>query len=109
MSSNGQNIGKIIQVIGPVVDMDFSGGVLPAINNAIHIKRKTIEDVEDTLIVEVQQHLGENRVRAVAMDSTDGLVRGLEGVDMGEPITVPVGPEVLGRLLNVTGEEIDGK
>ena len=109
MSSNGQNIGKIIQVIGPVVDLDFSGGSLPSINNAVHIKRKTIEDVEDTLVVEVQQHLGENRVRAVAMDSTDGLVRGMEGVDMGEPISVPVGPEVLGRLINVTGDEIDGK
>lgn len=109
MTSNGVNKGKIIQIIGPVVDIDFSGNEIPAINNALHIKRKTIEDVEDTLVVEVQQHLGENRVRAVAMDSTDGLVRGMEAVDTGEPIMVPVGDEVLGRLLNVTGDTIDGK
>jgi F-type H+/Na+-transporting ATPase subunit beta len=109
MSNNGKNVGKIIQIIGPVLDIDFSGGELPAVNNAVHIKRKTIEGLDDTLVVEVQQHLGESRVRAVAMDSTDGLVRGMEGVDTGAPIQIPVGPEVLGRLLNVTGQTIDGK
>lgn len=104
-----KNIGKVIQVIGPVVDLDFAGGELPAIYNALHIPRKTTEGVEDILVCEVQQHLGESQVRAVAMDSTDGLVRGMEAVDQGEPITVPVGDEVLGRLINVTGNEIDGK
>lgn len=109
MSTNGINKGKIIQVIGPVVDLDFTGGELPAINNAINIKRTTIEGVQDTLVCEVQQHLGEHRVRAVAMDSTDGLVRGMEGSDTGQPIMVFVGPEVLGRLVNVIGDTIDGK
>jgi len=104
-----KNTGKIIQVIGPVVDLDFSGGELPAIYNALHIPRKTTEGVEDVLVCEVQQHLGESQVRAVAMDSTDGLVRGMEAVDQGEAISVPVGSEVLGRLINVTGNEIDGK
>jgi F-type H+-transporting ATPase subunit beta len=103
------NIGKISQVIGPVIDVDFSEGQLPPINNALHIKRTTIEGKEETLVTEVQQHLGENRVRTVAMDSTDGLVRGMEAVDTGEPIMIPVGPEVLGRLINITGHTIDGK
>ena len=109
MSGNGINKGKIIQVIGPVVDIDFSEGYLPAINNAINIKRTTIEGTEGTLVVEVQQHLGESRVRTVAMDSTDGLVRGMEAIDTGSPIMIPVGKEVLGRLLNVLGEPIDDK
>ncbi len=109
MSEKKLNIGKISQVIGPVLDVDFSKGHLPAINNALMIKRTTIEGKEDILITEVQQHLGEDRVRTVAMDSTDGLVRGMEVVDTGEPIMIPVGPEVLGRLINITGHTIDGK
>lgn len=109
MSNNGINKGKIVQIIGPVLDIDFSGGTLPAINNAIEIKRKTQDGKDDVLITEVQQHLGESRVRTVAMDSTDGLVRGMEGIDTGNPILIPVGPEVLGRLINVTGGTIDGK
>jgi F-type H+/Na+-transporting ATPase subunit beta len=109
MADNGINKGKIIQIIGPVLDIDFSGGSLPSINNAIQIKRKNYEGQEEVLITEVQQHLGESRVRTVAMDSTDGLVRGMEAVDTGEPISIPVGPEVLGRLINVTGDTIDGK
>jgi F-type H+-transporting ATPase subunit beta len=109
MANNGINKGNVVQVIGPVVDIDFSKGTLPAINNAISIKRKTIEGTEENLIVEVQQHLGESRVRTVAMDSTDGLVRGMEAIDTGAPITIPVGVEVLGRLLNVLGEPIDNK
>lgn len=103
------NIGKISQVIGPVIDVDFSKGQLPSINNALSIKRTTIEGKEDILITEVQQHLGEDRVRTVAMDSTDGLIRGMDVVDTGEPIMIPVGPEVLGRLINITGHTIDGK
>jgi F-type H+-transporting ATPase subunit beta len=101
------NEGKIVQIIGPVVDIDFSGGKLPEIMNAVRIPRKNIEGIEEDLIVEVQQQLGEDRVRTVAMDSTDGLVRGMKAFDTGGPITVPVGPEVLGRLINVIGEGID--
>lgn len=100
--------GTIIQVIGPVVDIDFEGGKLPSIYNSIKIPRIDLEGKEQELIVEVQQHLGENRVRTVAMDSTDGLVRGMKAFDTGEPISVPVGPETLGRLINVIGEGIDG-
>lgn len=108
MAQNPINEGKIVQIIGPVVDIDFSGGKLPEIYHALRISRKTIEGVEDVLIAEVQQHLGEDRVRAVAMDSTDGLVRGMTAIDTGEPIEIPVGPEVLGRLINITGHAIDG-
>jgi len=101
------NEGTIVQVIGPVVDIDFSNNSLPAIFNAIRIPRTTAEGTKEDLICEVQQHLGEDRVRTVAMDSTDGLVRGMKAHDSGEPIMVPVGPKILGRLLNVTGEAID--
>jgi F-type H+-transporting ATPase subunit beta len=99
------NKGKIVQVIGPVVDVEFSNGQLPKIFNASIVKRPDGSD----LVLEVQQHLGENRVRAVAMDSTDGLMRGIEVIDTGEPITMPVGEQVLGRLLNVIGDPIDEK
>lgn len=101
------NEGKIVQVIGPVVDIDFSGGTLPAILNAINVPRKNIEGVTEDLVCEVQQHLGEERVRTVAMDSTDGLVRGMKAIDTGSPIRVPVGPGTLGRLINVIGNGID--
>ena len=99
------NKGKITQIIGPVVDMEFNENELPAIYNALKIIR---EDGSE-LVLEVQQHLGENIVRCVAMDATEGLMRGLDGIDTGEPISVPVGPEVLGRLLNVVGNPIDEK
>jgi F-type H+-transporting ATPase subunit beta len=102
------NEGKIVQIIGPVVDIDFSGGKLPEIMNAVRIPRKNVEGIDEDLIVEVQQQLGEDRVRTVAMDSTDGLMRGMAAHDTGAPITVPVGPAVLGRLINVLGEGIDG-
>jgi F-type H+/Na+-transporting ATPase subunit beta len=102
------NEGKIVQVIGPVVDIDFSGGKLPEIMNAVRIPRKNVEGIEEDLIVEVQQQLGEDRVRTVAMDSTDGLVRGMHAYDTSASITVPVGPAVLGRLINVLGVGIDG-
>jgi F-type H+-transporting ATPase subunit beta len=101
------NEGKIVQVIGPVVDIDFSGGKLPSILNAVKIPRKNIEGVQEDLICEVQQHLGEERVRTVAMDSTDGLVREMKAYDLGAPIQVPVGPSTLGRLINVIGHGID--
>jgi F-type H+-transporting ATPase subunit beta len=100
--------GKIIQVIGPVVDIEFEEGHLPEILHAIRIPRTTTEGDQNDLIVEVQQHLGEDRVRAIAMDSTDGLVRGMDSFDTKQPISVPVGPETLGRLINVIGNGIDG-
>src|SRR5574340_1419366 len=102
------NIGKIVQVIGPVVDLAFEEGQLPSIMNAIAITNPTINDQEDNLIVEVAQHLGDNVVRCVAMDITDGLVRGMTAKDTGKPITVPAGPECLGRIMNVVGRPVDG-
>lgn len=98
------NKGKIAQVIGPVVDVDFEKGQLPKILNALYIDR---ED-GSRLFLEVAQHLGENRVRTIAMDSTDGLVRQAEIVDTGENISMPVGEDIRGRLFNVVGEAIDG-
>ena len=100
--------GKIVQIIGPVVDIDFSGGKLPSILNAIRIPMGDGNAKKEELIVEVQQHLGDNRVRTVAMDSTDGLARGITCYDTGGPISIPVGPATLGRLINVIGEGIDG-
>ncbi len=98
------NVGKVVQVIGPVVDVEFFSDELPQINHAIKI-----EDKEQgiNLVTEVAQHLGDNIVRAVAMSSTDGLVRGMAAVDTGAPITVPVGEECLGRLFNLLGQTID--
>lgn len=98
------NKGKVAQVIGPVVDVDFNQGELPAVLNALYIER---ED-NDKLYLEVAQHLGENRVRTIAMDSTDGLVRQKEVIDTGSPISIPVGDDIRGRLFNVVGETIDG-
>ncbi len=104
-----ENIGHIIQVIGPVVDVDFGDGEVPSVFNALNIKMKDEEGKETILVCEVQQHLGEDRVRTVAMDSTDGLVRGMPVYDTGAPISVPVGSEVLGRMVNITGNPIDGQ
>ncbi len=95
--------GRIIQVIGPTVDVEFPEGHLPAIHNALKIEREGFSD----LVLEVQMHLGENKVRTVAMDSTDGLVRRQKVADLGEPISVPVGEGLLGRIINVIGEPID--
>lgn len=100
-SSNEKSIGKVTQVLGAVVDVQFEG-TLPAILNAL-----TLENEGKELVLEVAQHLGENTVRAIAMDSTDGLVRGQTVVDTGAPISVPVGPKTLGRIMNVVGEAID--
>ena len=99
-----KNKGAIVQVIGPVVDVQFAPGNLPAIKNAINIKD---EQKNISLVVEVAQHLGNDTARCVAMSSTDGLVRGMEVIDTGAPITVPVGKEVLGRVFNLLGEPID--
>jgi len=104
----GMNIGTVVQVIGPVVDVAFEEGKLPNIMNAIAITNAAINDQEDNLIVEVAQHLGDNVVRCIAMDITDGMVRGMKAKDLGQPITVPVGKECLGRILNVVGRPVDG-
>ena len=101
------NIGRVKQVIGPVVDVSLQnreGSKLPEIFNALTISRKD----GSTLILEVQQHLGESSVRAISMDSTEGLVRGEEVTDTGAPISMPVGDEIRGRLFNVVGQAIDG-
>ncbi|GMV21020.1 MAG: ATP synthase subunit beta [Acidimicrobiia bacterium] len=99
-------VGKVVQIIGPVVDVEFEGGYLPEIYNAVRITGQSGNDTID-VIVEVEQHLGENRVRTVAMKPTDGLQRGMTATDMGAPISMPVGPETLGRVLNVLGEPVD--
>src|ERR671918_693486 len=116
--------GKVIQITGPVVDVEFPPGDLPAIYNALEIRRpkearraagdgdgkgEPVSGLDDTLVVEVQQHLGNNWVRTVAMSTTDGLSRGLDAVDTGGPITVPVGENTLGRVFDVLGHPIDGK
>ena len=99
-------VGKVVQIIGPVVDIEFAGGDLPAIYNAVRITGQAGTNTVD-VIVEVEQHLGENRVRTVAMKATDGLQRGMEATDEGGPISMPVGPQTLGRVLNVLGEPVD--
>ena len=99
--------GKVVQVIGPVVDVEFSDGKLPKILNALKVTNPGISKDADNLTLEVAQHLGENTVRAIAMDTSDGLVRGMEVRDTGNPIAMPVGPECLGRILNVVGEPVD--
>lgn len=100
-----QNKGKITQIVGAVLDIKFTEGKLPAIYEAIHITRANGE----LLVVEVAQHLGDETVRCIAMGPTDGLVRGMEAVATGSPITVPVGENTLGRIFNVTGDPIDNK
>ena len=99
--------GKVVQVIGPVIDIEFTGG-LPEIYNAVRIVSEARPGVEKIdVVAEVEQHLGENRVRAVAMKPTDGMTRGMDVIDTGDAIKVPVGPETLGRVLNVLGEPVD--
>ena len=102
-----KNIGKITQVIGPVIDVEFEKGKLPSIFNALRVTNKSLNDDDWNLVCEVASHLGENTVRAVSMDSTDGLVRGMEVWDLGEMMTMPVGHEVLGRIVNVIGDPVD--
>src|ERR1700692_1395394 len=96
-----QTNGHINQVLGNVVDVEFRNGALPTIFNAVKVTNPGIDDQKWNLVLEVQQHLGENTVRCIAMDSTEGLVRGMQVSDTGSPITVPVGPETLGLLINV--------
>jgi F-type H+-transporting ATPase subunit beta len=99
--------GRINQVLGNVVDVEFGPGTLPPIFSALRVSNPSISDEAGNLVLEVQQHLGENTVRCIAMDSTDGLVRGMEAANTGAPISVPVGPGTLGRIMNVTGNAID--
>ncbi len=100
-------VGKIVQVIGPVVDVEFPAGQLPKILNALKLTNPSISDQADNLVLEVAQHLGESTVRAIAMDSTDGLMRGIDVKDTGKPIMMPVGSACLGRILNVVGLPVD--
>ena len=104
----GENIGKITQVLGPVVDVEFEQGKLPTIYTSLLISNPAINDEPDNLVIEVAQHLGDNVVRTIAMDVTDGLVRGMSVKDTGKPILMPVGEAGLGRILNVVGKPVDG-
>jgi F-type H+-transporting ATPase subunit beta len=102
-----QNIGKISQVIGAVIDVEFEPGKLPEIYHALRVTNPAIDDRENNLVLEVAQHLGENSVRTIAMDSTDGLKRGQAVIDTGKQICAPVGHKTLGRIMNVIGEPVD--
>ena len=104
-ASNQQ--GRVVQVIGPVVDVEFTSAELPEINTALTLNNPAIDNKPDNLVVEVAQHLGEHTVRCVAMDTTDGLVRGMPVTNTGAPIRMPVGKEVLGRIVNVVGRPVD--
>jgi len=101
------NFGKVVQVIGPVLDVEFESEHLPELYNALRIREKTDAGTDIDVVVEVQQHIGRNQVRAVAMSSTDAVVRGMKVEDTGGPITVPVGEAALGRILNVLGNPVD--
>src|SRR5450756_2356228 len=101
------NFGKVVQVIGPVLDVEFESEHLPELYNALRIREKTDAGANIDVVVEVQQHIGRNQVRAVAMSSTDAVVRGMKVEDTGGPITVPVGEAALGRILNVLGNPVD--
>ena len=108
MTEEKNNVGKIVQIIGPVVDVEFSKGMLPRIQNAIKIKRDLVlADQSEELVMEVAQQIGDRRVRCIALASTDGLKRDMTAIDTGNPITVPVGRATLGRLMNVVGLPID--
>ena len=108
MQRQSTNIGKVVQVIGPVLDVEFEAEHLPELYNALEIDAARRDGgTRSSVVAEVQQHIGRNQVRAVAMSSTDGVVRGMEVVDTGGPITVPVGAPALGRILNVLGEPVD--
>ena len=105
MTITAEKEGFITQVIGPVIDVEFKSGILPEINDSIEI----IVDDKNKIVAEVQQHLGENRIRAVAMSSTDGIKRGMKVINTQEPIKIPVGKNILGRILNVLGEPVDNE
>src|SRR6516225_5269840 len=103
-----ENIGKVIQIAGPAVDVQFSESALPPIYEALRVTSEGFNVPQPiNVILEVQQHLGEGRVRCVAMEATDGMVRGMKAIDLGGPISVPVGKGTLGRVMNVIGEPVD--
>jgi F-type H+-transporting ATPase subunit beta len=102
-----ENVGRVVQVIGPVLDVEFEADRLPEIYNAIEVQTRSESGADISVVAEVQQHIGRNQVRAVAMSSTDGVQRGMEAVDTGSSITVPVGEAALGRILNVIGNPVD--
>src|SRR2546429_7144712 len=106
-TAGARNVGRVVQVIGPVLDVEFEPEHLPELYNAVVIDHAGNGAPAIRLTAEVQQHIGRNQVRAVAMSSTDGVVRGMAVVDTGQPITVPVGEAALGRILNVLGEPVD--
>src|SRR5262244_87471 len=102
------NIGKVVQIAGPAVDVQFTEAALPPIYEALKVTSEGFDVPKPvSVILEVQQHLGEGRVRTVAMEATDGMVRGMKAIDLGGPIRVPVGKETLGRVINVIGEPVD--
>ena len=107
MTQQAQHNGRVVQVIGPVVDIEFADGHLPDIYNAVRVVSDAGAPTAIDVVVEVEQHLGEGRVRTIAMKPTDGMQRGMAAIDTGAPITVPVGPATLGRVLNVLGEPVD--
>ncbi len=103
-----ESVGRVVQIIGPAIDVAFEEGHLPSILNALRVvDNKELGNLEIDVVVEVAQHLGEGRVRCIAMKPTEGMVRGMKAIDTGAPISVPVGRETLGRILNVLGEPID--
>src|SRR5262244_2374512 len=103
-----QNTGKVVQIAGPAVDIQFGEANLPPIYQALQVTSEGFNvPTPIKVILEVQQHLGEGRVRCVAMEATEGMVRGMKAIDLGGPITVPVGPGTLGRVMNVIGEPVD--
>jgi len=107
-SETAANMGKISQVIGAVVDVEFAPGEIPPILTGLFVTNPAISDQEDNLVLEVAQHLGDNMVRTIAMDTTDGLVRAMPVKDSGDPIRIPVGKPTLGRIMNVVGRPVDG-
>jgi F-type H+-transporting ATPase subunit beta len=106
-SQQTKNVGRVIQIIGPVLDIVFAKGQVPNIYNALTIKAKNASGQELAVTCEVQQLLGDNAVRAVSMQPTEGLMRGMEVIDTGRPLSVPVGKVTLGRIFNVLGEPVD--
>ncbi len=108
MAKNEATVGTVVQVIGPVVDVKFEGGALPEIYTALRVTSEGFDIAEPmSIIVEVEQHIGEDRVRCVSMHPTDGLARGMKAESLGGPISVPVGEGTLGRVMNVIGEPVD--
>src|SRR5213078_2171131 len=108
LSSNGAIVGKVVQVSGPAVDCQFPEGQIPLVHTAIRVTSEGYDVPEPIdIICEAQQHIGEGRVRTIALQPTEGLVRGMKATSLGHPVEVPVGPETLGRVLNVIGEPVD--